>query len=78
MVHIVGVDHDPGSYLKTDLTLEHFAFRATGAATFETKLRARGEEFRRVDLPEINTAAFNLRDPDGNHIHVDFPLDEVD
>lgn len=76
MVHLIGVEDPDMVGSEVSLKLEHFAFRATGAAAFEARLTASGEPFRRVDLAAINTAAFNVWDPDGNHIHVDFALDE--
>ncbi|MEO0486100.1 MAG: VOC family protein [Pseudomonadota bacterium] len=76
MVHLVGIEDQVATGSEVSLKLEHFAFRATGAAAFEQRLKSAGERYRRIDLAAINTAAFNVWDPDGNHIHVDFPLDE--
>lgn len=76
MVHLVGVEDQTAVGSEASLKLEHFAFRATGAAEFEQRLKSKGEPYRRIDIAEINTAAFNVWDPDGNHIHVDFTLDE--
>jgi len=75
-VHLIGIDGAPGSGSEVDLKLEHFAFSATGGAKFEEKLRAIGVQYQRIDLPEINIYQINLWDPDGNHIHVDFPVNE--
>lgn len=76
MVHMVGVEDDPLVGSEVNLKLEHFAFRAEGAAAFEQRLVSAEEPYRRVDIAQINTAAFNLWDPDGNHIHVDFALEQ--
>ena len=76
LVHLVGIDGEPDVGSGASLKLEHFAFSATGGAGFEENLRAHGVDYRRVDIQEINLYQVNLRDLDGNHIHVDFPLDE--
>jgi hypothetical protein len=39
-------------------------------------LVAADQTYRKVVIEEIKTVAFNVWDPDGNHIHVDFPVDE--
>lgn len=75
-VHLIGIDGAPGSGSEVDLKLEHFAFSATGGAKLEENLRAIGVQYQRIDLPEINIYQINLWDPDGNHIHVDFPVNE--
>ncbi len=72
VVHLVGIDGDPGTGSETALKLEHFALTATGAETFESRLAARGETFRKTGIAELGVTAFNVWDPDGNHIHVDF------
>jgi len=75
-VHLVQNSDTPGTGSETELKLEHFAFSATGRAKFEERLIARGERFERSDVPAINIVQFNVWDPDGNHIHIDFPLNE--
>ncbi|WP_300033396.1 VOC family protein [uncultured Roseobacter sp.] len=77
VIHLVGVSDEAGAGSEGALKMEHFAFRARGAAKFEATLKAHGETYRRTDISEINTAAFNVWDPDGNHIHVDFYTDET-
>jgi catechol 2,3-dioxygenase-like lactoylglutathione lyase family enzyme len=76
VVHLVGVDGEPGKGAESKLKLEHFAFRSTGCAAFEARLTERGETFKRRDLTDFKLAQVNVWDPDGNHIHIDFPLDE--
>ena len=75
-VHLVGTEDAGAAGSEGALKLEHFAFRAKDARGFEQRLLARGENFRRVEITETNTVAFNIWDPDGNHIHVDFDLSE--
>ena len=77
-VHLVGVDKDPGAGSEVNLKLEHFAFSATGMKEFEARLVSAGEKFERRDLPNGVITQYNLWDPDGNHIHVDFPRGEGD
>jgi catechol 2,3-dioxygenase-like lactoylglutathione lyase family enzyme len=75
-VHLIGVDKDPGAGSEGNLKLEHFAFSATGMKEFETRLTAAGEKFERRDVPGGIITQYNIWDPDGNHIHIDFPTGE--
>lgn len=59
------------------LQIEHFAFTATGRADFLARLETLGCTYTLADVPEVGLVQVNFRDPDGNHIHVDFPLDET-
>jgi len=52
--------------------IEHFAFRAAGLAAFREVLDAHGITPRESPVPGTEIVQFNIRDPDGNHIHVDF------
>ncbi|WP_415402268.1 VOC family protein [Tateyamaria sp. SN3-11] len=76
VIHLVGIDGPPAVGSETALKLEHFAMTATGAAAFEDRLRARDEDFRKSEIAAIEMVAFNIWDPDGNHIHVDFSTQE--
>jgi catechol 2,3-dioxygenase-like lactoylglutathione lyase family enzyme len=76
VVHMVAIEGSPASGSETRLKLEHFAFAARNRCAFEAKLQHRAITFRRVEIPTFNTIQVNLWDPDGNHIHVDFPADE--
>lgn len=75
VVHLVEVGGPPATGSETSLKLEHFAFTASGSAEFEARLTSSGTQYRRIVIDEINTIAFNIWDPDGNHIHVDFQAD---
>lgn len=75
-VHLVGVDEPVAIGSESSLKLEHFAFTATGLAEFEARLQAMGKQYHRSELPSINLIQLNVWDPDGNHIHIDFPTDE--
>ena len=72
-VHLVGIEGEPGAGSETALKLEHFAFSATGGVQFQAMLDQLGINYKRVDIPDINVYQINLCDPDGNHLHVDFP-----
>ena len=72
-VHLVAVEDDGAAGSETALKIEHFAFRASGDAdAFQERLQLKGVSFRRSGIDAMNLAAFNVWDPDGNHIHVDY------
>ena len=73
VVHLIGVEGDSGAGSESDLKLEHFAFSATDLRAFEDRLRELGEPHQLLDLASFGLVQINLRDPDGNHLHVDFP-----
>lgn len=72
IVHLVGTSGDPGIGSEAELKMEHFALTATDATAFEARLNARNVTFRKSGIAELGVVAFNIWDPDGNHIHVDF------
>lgn len=75
LVHLVGVGSKPAA--GRDLTLEHFALRATGLRHFLEKLEARNIDHTVDRVPGFPVVQVNIHDPDGNHIHVDFAADEL-
>jgi len=72
IVHLVLIEEAGAVGSESNLKLEHFALSATNLSEFEANLHRRGEKFERTEVPEIDTVQYNLWDPDGNHIHVDF------
>jgi catechol-2,3-dioxygenase len=60
-----------------DLKLQHFAFAAKDLAGFLERLKALGVPYRVGILDDFEICQINLTDPDGNHLHVDFPLAEA-
>ncbi len=76
VIHLVGHDGQPAVGSEVDLKLEHFAFAASGGAEFEGKLIETGQQYERVDLRGVNLVQFHLRDPDGNHVHIDVTTTE--
>ncbi len=77
VLHLVGIEGASATGSEASRKLEHFAFSATGAAVFEDQLQAPGVHYRRVDLTSINLIQLNVWDRDGNHMHIDFPADEL-
>ena len=74
-VHLVGIEGDPATGSETALKLEHFAFSASGQAAFEARLKELGEAYRIGEVPGFGITQYNIWDPDGNHIHIDFRAD---
>lgn len=59
-----------------NLQIEHFAFTATGMAGFLARLDSETCAYDLADMPDVGMVQVNFRDPDGNHIHVDFAISE--
>ncbi|TCK99312.1 glyoxalase/bleomycin resistance protein/dioxygenase superfamily protein [Shimia isoporae] len=76
VVHLVGVEGNPQT--EGDLALEHAAFRATDLAAFMAKLKTRGVDHYLGFPPGVPIVQVNIHDPDGNHLHVDFHIDELE
>ena len=74
-VHLVGVNG--GVTAGGAATLEHFSFRAKGMDAFLAKLDARGVAHSQDPVPGRPVVQVNFRDPDGNHIHIDFDAAEA-
>jgi catechol 2,3-dioxygenase-like lactoylglutathione lyase family enzyme len=72
VIHLVGQSGDPAVGSEVQLKLEHFAMTATGRQGFEEKLSKAAEPHQRFVLDAIGLVQFHLRDPDGNHVHIDF------
>ena len=74
VVHLVEIERDDAVGSEVELKLEHFAFTASDPDDFEEGLRMHGVKCRKVVIDSTGMTAFNIWDPDGNHIHVDFPI----
>ncbi|MGI9387844.1 MAG: VOC family protein [Methyloligellaceae bacterium] len=74
-VHLIEVESEPAA--GTDLKLEHFAFSATGMGDFIDCLKSDNAGYKIVEIPDFDIVQVNIWDPDGNHIHVDFHMDEA-
>lgn len=70
IIHLVEVDGQPKA--AGDVTLEHFALRATNMADFLAALETNGVEAGISAVPSLPIVQVNIFDPDGNHIHIDF------
>lgn len=76
IIHLVGHDGGQAVGSEAELKLEHFALTASGLDAFEKRLRNANIPYHRFVLDQISVVQFHLRDPDGNHVHVDFPAQE--
>ena len=74
-IHLVGIEREPAA---TDPKLEHFALGAKGMKDFLEVLNANGVAHSIDQVPGFPVVQVNFRDPDGNHIHVDFSADEAE
>jgi catechol 2,3-dioxygenase-like lactoylglutathione lyase family enzyme len=75
VIHLVGVAAQPQP--EGALRLEHFAFTASGLSDFLDRLGRLGVDFTRSRQPGTGNVVINLRDPDGNRLHVDFEASEA-
>jgi catechol 2,3-dioxygenase-like lactoylglutathione lyase family enzyme len=75
-VHLVEVKRQPAG---TEPRLEHFAFRAKGMKNILETLQREKVSFDIRIVPESGVQQFNVLDPDGNHIEIQFlPDDRAD
>lgn len=70
IVHLVTSDKQPET---TELQVEHFAISANGLPAFIDRLKEKGVDYRIGRVRDVGIIQVNIWDPDGNHIHVDFP-----
>jgi len=75
LVHLVAVDNDLAE--PENVSLEHFALRATGLKEFLAKLERQSITARVSNVPGLPIVQVNIFDPEGNHIHVDFDAAET-
>jgi catechol 2,3-dioxygenase-like lactoylglutathione lyase family enzyme len=74
-VHLVEREHLAA--LSGDLRLQHFAFAAEDLGAFLERLKALSVPFRVGIVEDFEICQINLQDPDGNQLHIDFPLAEA-
>ncbi len=82
VVHLVAIetggdgsttgDKAPARPAAAEPSLSHFAFTGTGMAAFIARLEQAGVPHAVARLPGSLVTQVNLRDPDGNALHVDF------
>jgi catechol 2,3-dioxygenase-like lactoylglutathione lyase family enzyme len=73
-VHLVEVKEDQPQGLR----LEHFAFSATGMRACVERCKAHNVAYELIAVKDAGLVQVNVYDPDGNHIHIDFPAHEAD
>lgn len=75
VVHLIEADPppDPG----TSLGIEHGAFWATGFKAMTARLDEMGQAYKLSRFEDLGIVQIHLRDPDGNHVHVDFDMAEA-
>lgn len=76
VVHLVEDTDQARCGSEVALKLEHFAFSAAGASAFEKALKTNGRPFKRIEVRSAGLVQFHVSDPDGNHVHIDFDLNE--
>ncbi len=74
IVHLVEVAAEPAAIAPK---IEHFAIGGTDLEGFLVTLEQAGVAYEIGRPPGFPIIQVNLHDPDGNHIHVDFPSDEA-
>ncbi len=80
VVHLVEVEPggavpQPRAVDPAELRLSHFAFRGSGLGAFLARLEQAGIQHAVGRLPGAPVTQVNLRDLDGNALHVDFTDD---
>ncbi|MEM9147930.1 MAG: VOC family protein [Pseudomonadota bacterium] len=70
IVHVIAVEADPAD--ATDLKLEHFALSTDDPEGLRRRMATHGVEGVERAVPGSDIVQINLRDPDGNHLHIDF------
>jgi catechol 2,3-dioxygenase-like lactoylglutathione lyase family enzyme len=76
VIHLVGVEQPPKP--EGALALEHFAFSATNLRDFRAHLERLGVDYQPRRQAGTGNVVLNLRDPDGNRLHIDFPAHEAE
>jgi catechol-2,3-dioxygenase len=61
-----------------DLQLQHFAFFGSDLSAFLERLRHHNVAYQIGKLLDMQLCQVHLHDPDGNPIHIDFPLAEAE
>ena len=78
-IHLIGIAGAPSDGTQQPgLRLEHFALASRGLKPFLARLEREGVAVRLARVPGGGPIQANLLDPDGNHLHVDFPPEEAE
>lgn len=76
MVHLVEVSRPPDR--SDNPELEHFSMTATGLSSLLERLVKDNISYYPERTPETRILQVNFNDPEGNHMHIDFPPEEAD
>jgi catechol 2,3-dioxygenase-like lactoylglutathione lyase family enzyme len=76
VIHLVEVERAADA--AAELRLEHFALRGQGLMELIATLERHGIARRASLVRDFGIYQVNIHDPDGNHLHIDFPLAEAE
>jgi len=74
-IHLVVVDEPAPAH--GELALEHFAFRARDLPSLLERLNRNQVRYRVGFVHDFRLCQVHVRDPDGNHVHIDFDVEEA-
>lgn len=72
VIHLIDIGCRPAISSDASLRLEHFSLAATDIEAFEARLAASRTHYQRIALADGGLVQLHMRDPDGNHLHLDF------
>ena len=72
VIHLIDIGCLSAISSDASLRLEHFSLAATDIEAFEARLAASRTHYQRIALADGGLVQLHMRDPDGNHLHLDF------
>src|SRR5688572_23086324 len=75
VIHLVGVAEQPQP--QGALRLEHFAFAGSGLSELLARLKQHAVMYEQSRQPGTGNVIINVKDPDGNRLHIDFAGSEA-
>jgi catechol 2,3-dioxygenase-like lactoylglutathione lyase family enzyme len=75
VIHLVGVAQQPEP--QGALRLEHFAFAGSGLSELLARLKQHAVKYEQSRQPGTGNVIINVKDPDGNRLHIDFAGSEA-
>jgi catechol 2,3-dioxygenase-like lactoylglutathione lyase family enzyme len=75
VIHLVGVAEQPQP--QGALRLEHFAFAGSGLSELLARLKEHAVKYEESQQPGTGNVIINVKDPDGNRLHIDFAGSEA-
>lgn len=76
VIHLVAVPQQPEP--QGALRLEHFAFSGSDLSALLERVNRAGVAYQRSRQAGTGNIVINLKDPDGNRLHIDFAASEAD